>query len=657
MTTEDQVKGVGRSAPEPRPAAFRVPDYDLISPIAAGAYGEVWLARNAIGTLRAVKVVRRDWHKSSQSFEREFRGLQKFEPVSRAHQGLVDILTLGLFCDGAGFYYVMELADNATAEIPSRTAETAPVTDYTPKTLRAELEHRGALPAKEVISLGVKLSEALAHLHSHGLVHRDIKPSNIIFVRGEPKLADIGLVTDTSDSCSIVGTEGYLPPEGPGSPQGDVYALDRVLYEAASGRDRRDYPALPEDLRSRSDAPLLAELNAINLKACAPELNHRYRNADELRADFEKLRAGKSIRSARRLEARWRTIRHTAPWLGAAAVIFLFFFSKKASSSPESTAGPQRSVNAAANDEFDQGVRLDRWAGDSEAAIPHFREAIRLDPEFALAQSWLASSLAWGHEMPLAYDQHPHMDEAVQTAKSALARDTHLSRAHMVLGWHAFVRRHDWRAAKEHFEKAILYQPNDWEPHEWYGLVLSAIGEHSKAIAQMEAATRLGGSEPDANAFYGKALFAARRYADAADKYRKAIKISKAKNGWLHLQLATVFLWQNRESDSAIANWADAMYGAKESWVIEMKQALREGRPAFWRKRLESIRLRSDDPLILADAAAGAGETAAALGYLETAQMNHHDFLVLRLKNDPEWDSLRAEPRFKKLLIELNLAN
>ena len=92
----------------------QIPDHELIRPIGRGSYGEVWLARSVMGTYRAVKIIYRHTFKEAHPFEREYNGIQKFEPVSRSHTGLVDILTLGLLADGAGFYYVMELADQAT---------------------------------------------------------------------------------------------------------------------------------------------------------------------------------------------------------------------------------------------------------------------------------------------------------------------------------------------------------------------------------------------------------------------------------------------------------------------------------------------------------------------------------------------------------------
>src|SRR5438477_579940 len=90
-----------------------IPDHELIRLIGRGSYGQVWLAKNAVGTLRAIKVVYRSTFEKAEHFEREFNGLQKFEPISRSHDGFVDILQLGRNDPAGYFYYVMELADRA----------------------------------------------------------------------------------------------------------------------------------------------------------------------------------------------------------------------------------------------------------------------------------------------------------------------------------------------------------------------------------------------------------------------------------------------------------------------------------------------------------------------------------------------------------------
>jgi len=75
------------------------------------------------------------------------------------------------------------------------------------------------------LRVATALASALACLHEKRLVHRDIKPSNIVFVNGQAKLADIGLVTDSETNASFVGTEGYVPPEGPGTPKADLHLV------------------------------------------------------------------------------------------------------------------------------------------------------------------------------------------------------------------------------------------------------------------------------------------------------------------------------------------------------------------------------------------------------------------------------------------------
>ncbi len=171
-----------------------------------------------------------------------------------------------------------------------------PATDsYSPRTLSAELKNRRALPADEVVALGLKLTAALAHLHTHGLVHRDVKPSNILFIGGQPKLADAGLVAAVDEARSLVGTAGYIAPEGPGTPQADLYALGKVLYEAAFGKDRQEFPALPTDVAWRPDHARLLELNAVLLKACAADARERYQSVAALASELALLQDGGSV--------------------------------------------------------------------------------------------------------------------------------------------------------------------------------------------------------------------------------------------------------------------------------------------------------------------------------------------------------------------------
>ena len=270
-----------------------IPDHELLRLIGRGAYGEVWLARNVMGMMRAVKVVRRASFDSHRPFEREFAAVKRYEPVSRAAAGLVNVLHAGRGAGGELFYYVMELADAAEAGVDA-AAEPG---NYMPCTLRTMIGRMGRLPVSECLEIAVSLTHGIAALHRVGLVHRDVKPSNIIFVNGRAKLADIGLVGDISESRSYVGTEGYVPPEGPGQPGADLYGLGRVLYEMATGYEATRFPALPADWAARGETGAF-EFYEVVLRCCEPDAARRYEKADELLADLA--RCSKAARACAR---------------------------------------------------------------------------------------------------------------------------------------------------------------------------------------------------------------------------------------------------------------------------------------------------------------------------------------------------------------------
>ena len=267
------------------------PGYKLFHPsFAEGAYGKVWLAKNKSGQWRALKVVYlAKFENDPAPYEREYAGVQKYQPVSDRHPGLLRVEFVSEKMPDY-FYYVMELADSLVPDWKKN-----PVI-YKPRDLvseRAELRGR-RLPVKDCVRLGLTLCEALEFLHQQGLTHRDIKPQNIIFVNGQPKLADLGLITGIrplGHEGTLVGTPGFMPPspERPGTVAADIYALGMVLYVLATGRAAALFPEVATTLVSTEEPPEFLPLNTVILKACAPLPAERYASAAELRAALARL--------------------------------------------------------------------------------------------------------------------------------------------------------------------------------------------------------------------------------------------------------------------------------------------------------------------------------------------------------------------------------
>jgi len=164
--------------------------------------------------------------------------------------------------------------------------------------LREKMSRRKIQP-HEAISIVRQLSQALSHMHEHGVLHRDIKPTNIMFRDANtPVLIDFGAAkqmlshSDLTLHGEVLGTPHYMSPEQalsePLSPATDIYSLGIVFHEMLTGQlpYRGDRIAAIIAQHRLSPLPILPK----NLRHFQPILNRmlakkallRYHSAQDL---------------------------------------------------------------------------------------------------------------------------------------------------------------------------------------------------------------------------------------------------------------------------------------------------------------------------------------------------------------------------------------
>ena len=187
------------------------------------------------GRVRAVKVVPLRGTGSTDPAGREIVSLSRLEQTARVRDpNLVTIHHVG---GRPNTLYIMAPADDVSGH-PAACGE-----DYTPATLAGRLA-AGPVSSDDCVRWSSQLLSALACLHREGLVHRDVKPANCLFIGGELKLADFGLLAQVDRSVSRVGTLAYMPPDGIMDTRADVYAAGLVIYEMITGLPSHRFPSL-----------------------------------------------------------------------------------------------------------------------------------------------------------------------------------------------------------------------------------------------------------------------------------------------------------------------------------------------------------------------------------------------------------------------------
>ena len=290
-------------------------------------------------------------------------------------------------------------------------------------------------------------------------------------------------------------------------------------------------------------------------------------------------------------------------------------------------------------------------------AVRYFQQAIAKDPTYAIAYAGLADSLSilglWSLVPP---------DEGCGKAKAmalkALGMDSSLAEAHVSLAWATMFYDYDFLAAERNFERSIELNPRLTQAHQWFGFYLAVMGRYEEAYTELKRAIRLDPCSSIVYWTFGFVYWRARRFDQAIELHEKALELDPHSAQW-HWGLGVACM-DNGLHDRAIAalqtadslspgvpmifGYLGAAYAA--AGQLEAAQNILE-------QLNEPSKQRHVTPYIVGRIYAALGQKNEALRWLETAYRERAGWMVL-LKTEAQFDDLRSDTRFQKLLSGMN---
>jgi serine/threonine protein kinase/Tfp pilus assembly protein PilF len=163
---------------------------------------------------------------------------------------------------------------------------------------------------------------------------------------------------------------------------------------------------------------------------------------------------------------------------------------------------------------------------DFQRALEHFREAIRIDPEYALPYVGIADYYNWAaiYSMGAPKENFPQAKDA---AKKALALDDTLAEAHAALAFTTLLYDWDWTTAEQGFKRALELNPNYAPAHQWYSNLLAAQGRFAEAIAEIKRAQEINPLSLMDATIGGWTFYHARQYENAVAEVRRAHEMDR----------------------------------------------------------------------------------------------------------------------------------
>jgi tetratricopeptide (TPR) repeat protein len=293
------------------------------------------------------------------------------------------------------------------------------------------------------------------------------------------------------------------------------------------------------------------------------------------------------------------------------------------------------------------------------ASLRYYEEALAIDPAHALVHVGIAE---W--YVAATFDRRLTVDDALakaqESAAEALRLDPTLANAHECLGA-ILIARCDWSGARRELEQALHINANLPEAHVRMARLLAYLGDVSHALEHITTAQKLDPMSPWVQLNVAAAFYMARQFERAIREAERAVALTPdAANGLYLIGLSWHFLGDSaraitfleRSHDSEpdhVSPLVGLAYVYAQSAQINKAHAIAAD--------LNTRAQRGDvSPYDLAELYVGLGESQTALDYLDRSWEQRVPYIA-GIRCDALFDPIRGEPRFRELLVKMNLVS
>lgn len=301
-----------------------------------------------------------------------------------------------------------------------------------------------------------------------------------------------------------------------------------------------------------------------------------------------------------------------------------------------------------------------RTPEDLRKALDYFTQSIVADPGYAKAYVGLADCYGLLREFAGMPDSDA-WPRAMAAARKAVELDDSLAEAHSTLGFDLFYGSLDIKGGEREFQRAIELNPNYAQVHQWYATALMSVGRLTQASGEMERARELDPGSRSILSDQGLLWFYQGKTAEAVEQLQQ-VEAAEPTFRSAHTYLAFIHL-NAKDCKNYLLESRKAAESAQDmtelAVVSEAERGYAEG---GWRGMLQR-RLGIEKKLAMegrypafgvAETCALLGRKADALKYL-SASYSQRELSVLTLAIDPALVSLRNEPEYRHMLVQLGL--